>query len=48
MQAVYASGLQPARLARIGQAYYYGPRAMEVDDVSDEVSDFTLGPVLPD
>lgn len=45
MQAIYAAGLEPARLARIGQAYYYGARAMEVDGVSDKVSILTPGPV---
>lgn len=42
---MYAEGLEPARLARIGQAYYYGPQAMEVDGVSDEVSRPPPGPV---
>lgn len=42
MQTWYASGLQPTRLAHIGQAYYFGPQAMEVDGVSDKVSQLTL------
>lgn len=46
MQGKYAAGLQPARLARIGHAYYFGSRAMQVDDVSDEVSNITPGAFL--
>lgn len=38
MQVTYAAGLEPARLARLGQAYYFGEQAMQVDGVSDEVS----------
>lgn len=40
-QAYFAAGLQPARLARIGHAYYFGPQAMHVDDVGDVVSKLT-------
>ncbi|KZP29723.1 hypothetical protein FIBSPDRAFT_946603 [Athelia psychrophila] len=42
MIGMYAEGLEPARLARIGQAYYYGPQAMEVDGVSDEKAAVSL------
>lgn len=42
MQALYAPGLQPARLARIRRAYYFGPQAMQVGGVLNEVSKLTL------
>lgn len=37
VQATYVGGLEPSRLARIGQAYYFGEQAMHVDGVSNEV-----------
>ncbi|KZP28577.1 hypothetical protein FIBSPDRAFT_947410 [Athelia psychrophila] len=42
MICMYAEGFEPARLARIGQAYYYGPDAMEVDGVSDQKAAVSL------
>lgn len=45
MQSMYATGFEPARLAHIRHAYYYGSQVMEVDDVSNKVSNLTPGPV---
>lgn len=43
---MYVGGLEPARLARIGQAYYFGEQAMHVDGVSNEVSRLVSGRVV--